>query len=109
MVRMIGDADEFWRIRFTRVDTTDNFDFEWHDDILYRTPSVDPGDEVEYFHVEAVRVDDPDEVVRVATFSNADQAKTLVAELKDALPQMTKSQFEATYFKDAETGDTGVE
>ena len=56
MVHMIGNADEFWRIRMTRVDTTDHFDFEWHDDILYRAPDVDPGDEVEYFHVEAVRL-----------------------------------------------------
>ena len=56
-----------------------------------------------------MRVDDPEQVVRVATFDSADEAKSLVAELKDALTEMTKSQFEALYFQDAETGDTGVE
>ena len=109
MVHMIGNADEFWRIRMTRVDTTDHFDFEWHDDILYRAPDVDPGDEVEYFHVEAVRLDDPDVVVRVATFDDPDVAKDLVVELKEALVGMTKSQFEAAYLEGAEPGDTGVE
>ncbi len=34
MVRVIGNADEFWRLRITRVDTTQGLDFEWHDDIL---------------------------------------------------------------------------
>jgi hypothetical protein len=109
MVRMIGNADEFWRVRLTRVDTTNHFDFEWHDDILYRAPDVDPGDEVEYFNVEAVRLDDPDQVMRVATFDNADIAKDLVAELKEALAEMSKSQFEAAYLEGAEPGDTGVE
>ena len=109
MVHMIGNADEFWRVRLTRVDTTDHFDFEWHDDILYRAPTLDQGDEIEYFHVEAVRVDDPDEVVRVATFDDPDQAKDLVVELKEALRAMTKSQFEAAYVEGAEPGDTGVE
>jgi len=109
MVRIIGSADEFWRVRITRVDTTDHFDFEWHDDILYREPTVDRGDEVEYFHVEAVRFDDPDSVVRVATFDNADQAKDFVIELRESLTELTKSQFEAAYLEGAEPGDTGVE
>lgn len=109
MVRMIGNADEFWRVRVTRVDTTDGFEFEWHDDILYRTPHVDPGQEVEYFHVEAVRVDDPDAVVRVATFDDADEARALLEELKLALSEMTKSRFEQAYLEGAEAGDTGLE
>ena len=42
VVRMIGNADEFWRVRVTRVDTTDGFEFEWHDDILYRDAAGGP-------------------------------------------------------------------
>ena len=109
MVRMIGNADEFWRVRITRVDTTDGFEFEWHDDILYREPRVDPGDEVEYFHVEAVRIDDPDSVVRVATFDDPDAARAFLDELKEALAELTKSRFEQAYIDGAEVGDTGVE
>lgn len=109
MIRMIGNADEFWRVRLTRVDTTDGFEFEWHDDILYRAPLVDLGDEVEYFHVEAVRIDDPDSVARVATFGDADEARAFLDELKEALGQLTKSRFEQSYLDGAQTGDTGLE
>ncbi|NTU71908.1 MAG: hypothetical protein HGB10_08850 [Coriobacteriia bacterium] len=109
MVRMIGNAEDFWRIRVTRVDTTENFDFEWHDDILYREPQVDPGDEVEFFHVEAVRLDDPDIVTRMATFDEPGQARALLDEARDALSEMTKSQFEAAYLQGAQSGNTGTE
>lgn len=109
MVRMIGNADEFWRVRMTRVDTTDGFEFEWHDDILYREPRVNPGEEVEFFHVEAVRVDDPDAVVRVATFDDPGEARALLDELKLALAELTKSRFEQAYLEGAEAGDTGLE
>lgn len=109
MVRLIGNADEFYRLRLTRVDTTEGLDFEWHDDILYRAPNVDHGDEVEFFHVEAVRVDDPDAVVRVATFGDASEARAFLGELREALEEMSKSQFEAAYLEGAETGDTGIE
>lgn len=109
MVRMIGNADEYWRVRLTHVDTTDGFEFEWHDDILYRAPLVDPGEEVEYYHVEAVRVDDPDAVVRVATFDDPAEARALLDELKEALADMTKSRFEQAYLEGAQSGDTGLE
>ena len=109
MVHVIGNADEFWRLRITRVDTTDNFDFEWHDDILYRQPTPTLGDEVELWHVEAVRTDDAETVVRVATFADADEARTFLARVSEDLAEMTKSQFETAYLDAAEQGDTGVE
>lgn len=109
MVRMIGNADEFWRLRLTRVDTTDGLDFEWHDDILYRAPNVDMGDEVEFWHVEAVRIDDAENVVRMATFGDADAAREFLAAAEENLIEMTKSEFEATYLDGGEAGDTGIE
>ena len=109
MVRVIGNADEFWRVRLTRVDTTEGLDFEWHDDILYRSPAVDMGDEVEFFHVEAVRIEDPDAVVRVATFADPDEAHAFLNDLTEALGTMSKSQFESAYLEGAQPGDTGLE
>jgi hypothetical protein len=109
MVRVIGNADEFWRLRITRVDTTDGLDFEWHDDILYRQPSVDYGDEVEFWHVEAVRTDDADIVSRLATYSDPDEARAYLAVAEEDLAEMTKSEFEEAYLHDAEAGDTGIE
>lgn len=109
MVRIIGNADEFWRLRITRVDTTSGLDFEWHDDILYRQPKVDFGDEVELFHVEAVRLDDAEQVCRLGTLSTSDEARELLAQAADDLAEMTKSEFEGRYLEGAETGDTGIE
>ena len=109
MVRVIGNADEFWRLRITRVDTTQGIDFEWHDDILYREPDVDYGEEVEYWHVEAVRVDDADSVVRLATYSSDDEAREFLEIAQEDLRDLTKSRFETAYFQSAELGDAGIE
>lgn len=98
-MRIIGAADEFWRLRLTRVDTTDGFDFEWHDDILYRQPRPDPGEEVELWNVEAVRVDDYDALVRVATFSDRGQAEAFYERAREDLLEMTKAQFEDAYLE----------
>jgi hypothetical protein len=109
MVRIIGNADEFWRLRITRVDTTTGLDFEWHDDILYRQPKVDFGNEVELYHVEAVRLDDADSVSRVGTFGTSAEARELLSQVSEDLGGMTKSEFEARYLDGAESGDTGIE
>lgn len=109
MARVIGSADEFYRLRLTRVDTTEGLDFEWHDDILYRAPRVQQADEVEHWHVEAVRTDDPDTVLRLGTFADAGQARTLLSAATDDLAEMTKAEFERAYLADAEPGDVGTE
>lgn len=109
MVRMIGNADEFWRLRLTRVDTTKGLDFEWHDDILYRQPSVNFGSEIELYHVEAVRLDDGETVMRLGTFPEPTEARELLAQAAEDLSEMTKSEFESRYFDDAQIGDTGTE
>jgi len=109
MVHVIGNADEFWRLRITRLDTTEGFDFEWHDDILYRSPTVDPGDEVESWHVEAVRLDDRETVARLATFGSQGEAREFIAAVAEDLADMTKSEFEAVYVDAAPPGDLGLE
>lgn len=109
MIRVIGNADEFWRLRVTRLDVTEHFDLEWHDDILYRRPTPDMGDEVELWHVEAVRLDDPDSVARLGTCSSQGKARELLASIAEDLAGMTKSEFELAYIDAAEQGDSGVE
>lgn len=114
VIRVIGNADEFWRLRITRLDTAGDVELEWRDDILYRTPPLEDSDteergEAEVWHVEAVRLDDSEIVARLATCQSQDEALELVDRIQEDLGGMTKSEFEAAYVDHAEQGDTGVE
>lgn len=96
---VIGPADEFWRVRLTRMDPTEELDFEWHDDILWRQPQVhlEPGEPA--YVVEAVSLGDgPEQVVRLAAFSDEDSAHAFLDEAADDLRDMTRSQFESMHF-----------
>lgn len=97
MRRLIGAADEFWRLRLTRVNTTDDLDFEWHDDILYRQPHVTVADDIESWNVEAVQLSDFETIVSLGTFSDRERADAFMAKARDDLSEMTKSQFEDAY------------
>lgn len=97
-MEVIGAADEFWRLRITRVEATEGLDFEWHEDILYRSPHVTPADEIEQFLVEAVSLDTPDLVQSLACFGEREDAETFLADASDDLADMTRSQFEEAYF-----------
>lgn len=108
--RIIGNADEFWRLRLTRVDTTGDFDFEWHDDILYREPRSRALGDVEQWHVEAVSTDDYDVMVRLGTFENRESAEGFFERAKLDLTEMTKNQFEECYLSaDQEAAHPGAE
>jgi hypothetical protein len=101
---MIGNADDFWRLRLTRVDTQD-VDFEWHDDILYREPNVDFGSDSVFWHVEAVRLDDPDTVVRIRTFVSETEANEFLRVAQEDLVDLTKSRFELAYFDESASAE----
>jgi len=96
-LKIIGSADEFWRLRMTRVDTTDQMDFEWREDVLYREPPAAVLRDQELWHVEAVRLDNYEAVERLASFGERDDAEIFLAQAKEDLRDMTKSQFEDTY------------
>ena len=96
-MRIIGAADEFFRLRLTRVDTTEDLDFEWHEDILYREPNITPADELEIFQVEAVRLDTHESVTCIARFFDRQEAEEYLSAARDDLLSMTRAQFEDAY------------
>lgn len=102
-MRIIGAADEFWRIRVTRVDTTNDFDFEWHDDILYREPKPEQPAELELWQVEAVRLDDFDTTVCLASYDSRVDAEKFYEQALLDLVEMTKMQFEESYLPESST------
>jgi hypothetical protein len=104
-MRVIGAADEFWRVRLKRIDATDDIDFEWHEDILYRTPNVTIERDLELWCVEALRVDDTDEPTIIASFGSRTDAEQFYRRVAEDLVDMTKTQFEEAYIVPAPSED----
>ncbi|PKQ17297.1 MAG: hypothetical protein CVT67_00345 [Actinobacteria bacterium HGW-Actinobacteria-7] len=96
-MRIIGAASEFWRLRLTKVDTTDELDFEWHEDILYRAPHPTTAGDLEVWYVEAIRLDDYEAIVALGTFRNRLDAEDFLERANEDLAAMTKTQFETAY------------
>lgn len=100
MDKIIGAASEFYRLRVTRIDATEEPAFEWREDILYRSPSVESPEEREEWVVEAVTLDDEERVTALARFTDPDEAHEYLVSAGDDLDDLTKSQFESAYLSD---------
>ncbi len=98
MGNVIGSAEEFYRLRLTRVDEGDAPDLEWRDDILYRRPPADEVDEHDVWRVEAVSVDDDEDVTVIGRLSSSEEAHDALETAVEDLGLMTRSEFERTYF-----------
>jgi len=98
--KTIGKASDFYRLRVMSVDTTDEVDFEWRDDILYRRPPGTVIEDEEMYRVEAVLLDDDDVTYSLSAFASPEEAHLWMQEREDELDEMTKSEFESSYFPD---------
>lgn len=96
--KAIGNASDYYRLRVIRMDESDTPEMEWRDDILWRRPPSQRIEEVDLYRVEAVSLDDDEDVTPLATFDTADDAAAALEEAQEALGETTKSQFEGTYF-----------
>ncbi|MFU8890183.1 MAG: hypothetical protein ACNA76_00800 [Anaerosomatales bacterium] len=101
MSRIIGAASEFYRLRLTRYDATDEPDFEWRDDILYRSSPTESVQEREEWVVEAVTLDEHETVTELSRFGTADEAHELMERAGEDLGELTKSGFEERYLTQA--------
>ncbi len=96
--KAIGNACDFYRLRVIRMDESDTPEMEWRDDILWRRPPSQHIEELDLYRVEAVSLDDDDDVTPLATFDTPDDAADALEEAQEALGEMTKAEFEGTYF-----------
>lgn len=97
-MKIIGSAADFYRVRVIAIDTTEDLDLEWRDDVLYRRPPSETLDEERAYIVEAVTLDAREETTTLATFGDAGDARSWARERQDELPDLTKSDFEERYF-----------
>lgn len=105
MARVIGNADEFYRLRVVRVDAGDSPDLEWRDDILWRRPPADTLSEEDVYRVEAVLIDDEESAKVLAEFDTSSDAQEWLESAEGDLYEMTKTEFEDTYFTSGFIGD----
>lgn len=94
--RVFGSADDFYRIRILRVDVPDELEWEWRDDILWRSPEADVQGETPRYRVEAV-LKDSATARTLAETDGPEAAREIALTADEDLAQLTKRQFDARY------------
>ena len=97
MSRVIGPADGFYRLRIRRLDLGGDVEFDWRDDVLWRsTPAAEAVEDDTWF-IEAVTLDTSETVTSIAAYGSADEAREAFDSIAEDLAAMSKSEFEAEY------------
>jgi hypothetical protein len=95
----IGAASDFYRIRVVRMSEAEPPEFEWRDDILWREPAnAEPEQEYQHFRVEAVAIDNDENVTTLGLFDSPQDAAEAVDTAAEDLQALTRSEFEERYF-----------
>jgi hypothetical protein len=98
MGKGIGAASDYYRLRMMHVDESDEPDLEWREDILYRRPPVQHVEEYELYRVEAVALENEDDVTLLGAFDSAADAHEALTAAEEELADLTRSEFEERYF-----------
>jgi hypothetical protein len=96
--RGFGAASDYYRVRLKLLDDTDSPDLDWHDDVLYRTRPAVPIVDQAVWRVEAVDLDDDENVVVLGAFKDQADAHEALTSAEEDLRDMTRIQFEDRYF-----------
>ncbi len=97
MVRKVGAASDYYRLRVTRLDVSDGLDLEWRDDILFRRPPSGRIDEYESWRVQAVNLDDDSDVVSIGSFDTEAEAYEWLGGVAQDLDEATVADFDKRY------------
>lgn len=94
--KVIGPAKDFYRARIITIQAEVPPDFDWRDDILYRSPGEYKGKAMTRYSVEVVELDsDINYVIR--SVKNRRVAEKKIEKINEDLQDMTKMQFEKKY------------
>ena len=96
--KSFGAACDYYRIRLIHVDENEPPDLDWRDDILYRRPPVEHTGERELWRLEAVGIDDDEDVTTLGLFDDRERAEASFASAEEGVSELTRSQFEERYF-----------
>lgn len=101
MGKLIGPASDFYRLRLTHLDMTEEPDFDWRDDVLWREHAPEPLEEHDVWIAEVVDVATGALAARLEGFDDPDEAREFLSEVEEDLVELTKSQFEAAWLEPA--------
>jgi hypothetical protein len=96
--KAFGAASDYYRLRIMHVDDSDSPEMEWREDILWRRPPSSEPDEYELWRVEAVAVEDDENVTTLGVFDEVADAHEALAAAQDDLAELTVALFEERYF-----------
>jgi hypothetical protein len=97
--RVIGSADEFYRLRVVTVDKSDAPDLEWREDVLWRRTVADGMSETVLQRLEAVDIANAEITWALGDFATTSEAHAAMQEADLDLRGMTKSQFQDAYLR----------
>lgn len=86
-----------WRVRLVKIDEFDDFDFDWHDDILYRTRPVENVDTHAIWRVDIVSKLDSQVKRAFMPSDNREDAEALVKAITDDLDSLSIDEFTERY------------
>jgi len=98
MATGIGSAGDYYRVRLMHVDDTDSPEFEWREDILWRSPQVATPEEHRLYRIEAVSLDESESVTPLGVFDSAEDAHEALETASEDLEALTRSEYEERYF-----------
>lgn len=88
---------DIWRVRIVKLDEFEWFDFEHHDDILYREPRPDDIEILVNWRVDIVGINDG-ETRRSFSYGGDNQAaRTAARDIRAALDELTPVEFADVY------------
>lgn len=94
--KIIGLAKDFYRARIITIQAEVPPDFDWRDDILYRSPGEYKGEVMNRYSVEVVELDsDANYIIR--SVKSRKTAERKLEKINEDLGEMTKMQFEEKY------------
>ena len=99
MSRIIGPANEFYRLRVTHLDEGGDVEFDWRQDVLWRSPDFEPQQESDIWVLEAVTLDELETVTPLMMSATSGEAHDALAQAQADLDSMSKSEFESAYIQ----------
>ncbi len=97
-MRVFGKAADFYRLRVLKFNEESGPELDWHDDILYKKPTVEEPSSCEWYILQAVSVDS-DEAHPIQRFEDNSEALRVQDKIDELLRELTKQEFESRFLK----------